>query len=186
MTTYSPDCDLPIIRVIVMRRILASVGIVLCAAVGAPRASAQRPESPESKRIEQPLGHPGRGSIDALVLDANETPLPHVSIRLRDARTGGEAARHDTDASGRYVFAAIEPGSYVVEIVGEDGRALAASNVVHLNRDDISFVVVRLAQSRQVPALLPVRTSTALAIVGAAAAAGVLASRAGNPVSPRQ
>ena len=64
-------------------------------------------------------GQPGEGEI----------PIPSVNIILRDAR-GNVVATTTTDTAGRYLFANIEPGVYIVEETDPADVVTITSNLV--------------------------------------------------------
>jgi hypothetical protein len=87
------------------------------------------------------------------------------------------------DKTGSFAFKAVNPGNYVIEVLGPDRTVLAATPLLNVDAgQDIPPVVI------SVPAFGAVRNSTpssALIITSAAAASGVLATTiAGDPVSP--
>jgi hypothetical protein len=93
-----------------------------------------------------------------------------------------------TDKAGLFVFRAVEPGSYIVELVGADQTVLAASDLLNVDAGDAVSAVVKLP-FRLPPfgGLLGHTVASAAAIAATAAAAGVLAAPVtGEPVSARR
>lgn len=118
-------------------------------------------------------------TIRGNVLRAAGTTLPGATVRLRDARFGRILETLLSDGSGVYAFHPVDPGVYVVEVVGDDQRVLAASQLLSVNVGDTVSTSVRL----------PERDFTgrnAAIVAAAAAAAGVLTTSATAPVSPTQ
>jgi hypothetical protein len=70
--------------------------------------------------------------------------LPNTLMRLRDARLGQPVATQVTDEMGVFAFPRVDPGSYVVELLGTTGRPLATSQVLSLNAGETANVVVKL------------------------------------------
>jgi hypothetical protein len=114
--------------------------------------------------------------------------LANAPLRLRDARSGRVVAATVTDKSGLFTFRSIEPGSYVVELLGPDQAVLAASDILNVNAGDAVSAIVKLPFRAPPFAGVLGHTATSAAIVSAAAAAsGVLATTvSGQPASPRR
>jgi hypothetical protein len=110
-----------------------------------------------------------------------------MAVRLRDARFGRIVAMQTSDESGAFAFGSIDPGVYLVEIVGNDGNVLAASQILSVNAGDIASATVRLPFSA-VPlgGVLGNSVPTAAIVAAEAAAAGVLTTTITEPVSPTQ
>jgi len=127
-------------------------------------------------------------AITGSALDAAEHPLSKFNVRLRDARNGHVVETLATDESGHFSFKSIEPGSYLVELLGGDQTVLAASELLNVNAGDAVTAIVRMPfQARQFSAVLGHTAMSALVVTAAAAASGVLATAiAGEPKSPRQ
>ena len=106
-------------------------------------------------------------------------------MRLRDARFGRIIDTQTSDQSGLFGFGEVDPGVYIVEMVGEDQSVLAASSLVNVTAGDSVSVPVRLP-FRPLGGVLGGSTPTAAIIAAEAAAAGVLTTRTTDPVSPTQ
>ena len=124
-------------------------------------------------------------SIQGNALDATNGNLPNVVVRLRDARFGRIVETELTDKSGLFAFRMLDPGSYIVEVIGNDSSVLAASQILNVEAGEIVSAIVQL------PLLTPMvgaagtsTVATAAAIVTEAAATGVVAVIATDPVSP--
>ena len=70
--------------------------------------------------------------------------MSNVVVRLRDARFGRIVDTQVTDKSGLFEFKAIDPGSYIVEIVANDQSILAASQLLNVNAGEAVSAVVKL------------------------------------------
>jgi hypothetical protein len=126
-------------------------------------------------------------TIQGNALDPANGALPNSTVRLRDARFGRILGSQVTDRAGLFAFHAVDPGSYVVEIMGaNDSTVLAASQLINVNAGEAVSAVVKLPfRTPPFAGLLGNTTSSAVAIALEAAAAGVLATTvAGNPISP--
>jgi len=147
-------------------------GIVLAVSLAAPAAAGQMPQT----------------MIQGNALTSTNGVLADAPVRLRNARTGRIVGSTRTDRSGLFGFRPIEPGTYLVELVSEDQRVLAASDIINVNAGDAASVIVKLPFRLQpYAAVLGHTVASALLVTATAAATGVLASQvAGEPVSPRR
>ena len=124
--------------------------------------------------------------IGGSVLDSANGRLAYTVVRLRDARFGRIVDTELTDASGLFEFRAIDPGSYIVEVMGNDSSVVAVSQILKVNAGDVVSVVVKL------PSRMPsfasilgaVGPQAAALILTQAAASGVAAVVPTAPVSP--
>jgi hypothetical protein len=131
-----------------------------------------------------------RGNLSSTIrgtaLTSTNGSLPGTTVRVRDARFGRIVDTQVTDSTGTFAFTGIEPGSYVVEVMGNDRTVVAASEIISVNARDIATAVVRLPF--RVPPFAGVlgnSTSSAAAVTAEAIASGVLAtSVAGGEASP--
>jgi hypothetical protein len=121
--------------------------------------------------------------IQGNALDSNNGPLPNVNVRLRDARFGGIRAAEVTDNAGLFAFRGLDPGIYVVELVGADHRVLAASQMLTVSAGETVSAVVKLPSRKPLLAGLPGRFAPSAVIVTSAAAASaiVVATTVGAP-----
>jgi len=127
-------------------------------------------------------------NIQGNALDSTNGPMPDTLVRLRDARFGRVVDTQFTDKSGIFVFKAVEPGSYIVEMMGNDQTLLAASQILNVNAGDAISAVVKLPL-RVTPFAGLMGSSgapTAALIASQAAATGIAAAVPTSPVSPNQ
>ena len=116
-------------------------------------------------------------TIQGNALNSENAALPDSMVRLRDARYGRIMGTQMTDKAGLFAFGAIDPGTYVVELMGKDQRVLAASELLNLEAGEAVLAVVKLPF--RVPPFGGVFGHTvqqAVAVMSAAAASGVLAT----------
>jgi len=151
---------------------------------------APRPAPTASKQQATSLVPGTRGTIVTTIqgsaLTSRNGALAHVKIRLRNAGVGRVVDTTITDEVGSFTFHPGDPGTYIVEIMGDDRTVLAASELINVNAGDVITTVVKLPlQSPRGAGVLGNRAS-AVAITAAAAAAGILATTvSGTPVSGR-
>ena len=126
--------------------------------------------------------------IKGNALDATDGQLPNVLVRLRDARFGRIVETQYTDQSGMFAFKSIQPGTYIVEMLGRDESILAASQLLNVNAGEAVLAVVKL------PFTVPpfagtagtMTTQSAALLVLQAAASGITALVPTAPISPNQ
>jgi hypothetical protein len=127
-------------------------------------------------------------TIQGNALDSTNGVLPDTVVRLRDARVGRIVGTQSTDKSGLFAFRGVDPGSYVVEIMGNDQSILAASQLLNVNAGDAVSAIVKLPfRLRPFAGILGHSIPSAIVVSAAAAASGVLASQAtASEASPRK
>jgi hypothetical protein len=190
-----------------MTRILL---VGLCIAIGVPAAAAQtsatpaapavvtrsaiptvsagaRPAVPAHARAPEVLlgtRETAFSTIHGSALDSTSGILPDSPVRLRDARVGRIIGTQRTDKAGVFEFRGVDPGSYVVELLGPTDSVLAASQLINVNAGEAVSAVVKLPfRLPPLGGLLGHTTAQAIAITAAAAATGVLNAAATTDVS---
>jgi len=126
--------------------------------------------------------------IQGNALSSTNAPMPDTLVRLRDARFGRVIETQITDKAGMFAFKVVDPGSYIVEIVGNDQTLLAASQILNVNAGDAISAVVKLP-FRVTPfaGLLNSSIAPSAAMMATqAAATGIAAVVPTAPVSPNQ
>src|SRR5215831_7038741 len=84
-------------------------------------------------------------TIQGNALTSTNGQLAQTMVRLRDARYGRVMDSVVTDKSGLFAFRAVDPGSYIVEIMSADQTSvLAASQILSVNAGDVVSAVVKL------------------------------------------
>jgi hypothetical protein len=132
---------------------------------------------------------PPRNALSAIqgnALNATNGPLPGAIVRLRDARSGRIAANGLTDEAGLFAFRGLNPGSYVVEMMGRDGTVLAASQILNVNAGETALAIVKLPfRVLLLAGLFGHTAQSAAAVTAAAASAAVLGIAATRHTSPQ-
>src|SRR5262245_58344554 len=164
----------------------AGLGIVILAAT--LNVSAQQPHLPPASGsgfvprvggdVSFAVASPNAfGMIQGNALNSTNGQLANATVRLRDARYGRIIGSQVTDQVGLFTFKNLDPGSYVVELIGNDDTILAASQVINVNAGDAVSAIVKLP-FRIPPYANALGSSTpnsAFSIVSMAAATGLLA-----------
>jgi hypothetical protein len=125
-------------------------------------------------------------TIQGNALNATNGVLANTPVRLRDARFGRIVDTGITDRSGFFAFRSLDPGSYVVELLGNDQTILAASQILSVDAGSTVTAIVKLPfKMPPFGGLLGHTSASALAILSVAAASGVLAMQVpGTEASP--
>jgi hypothetical protein len=124
-------------------------------------------------------------TIQGNALTSTNGALPNTMVRLRDARIGRIVDSQISDRSGLFAFKAVDPGSYIVEIIGNDQTILAASQMLNVNAGEAISAVVKLPfRIPPFAGLLGNTTPSAAAVTAAAGTAQVLAVQATTATSP--
>jgi hypothetical protein len=127
-------------------------------------------------------------TIQGNALDSTNGSIPNSLVRLRDARSGRIVDTQISDKMGFFEFRGVDPGTYVVEMIGKDQTILAASQLLSVNAGDAVSAIVKLPfRIPPFAGVLGHSTPSAIIVGVAAAASGVLASRAtAAEASPRK
>ena len=127
-------------------------------------------------------------SIQGNALSSTNGQMNNIVVRLRDARLGRIVDTQLTDKSGLFAFKALDPGTYIVEIMSNDQSILAASQLLNVNAGEAVSAVVKLPF--RIPPFAGIMgstsTPTAVAVATEAAASSVAAVVPTVPVSPNQ
>jgi hypothetical protein len=174
-----------------MHRLVCLIALL---ATGPLHTAAQQPAAGNgAPRVAAPRSGSFTATIQGYALTSANGPLTNATLRLRDARSGRIVDMRVTDASGLFIFQNVEPGSYVVELMGADhSTVLAASDLFHVNANDAVSAVVKLPL--RIPPFAGLlgasAASSAAAVVAEAAATGLLTVTApgvlGGPTCPLQ
>jgi hypothetical protein len=175
-----------------MRARWSVAALAVAIAIGLPSSgrmiTAAEPSATPGAR-PQPLGvRPNPfGTILGNALNSTNGALPNNMVRLRDARAGRIVETATTDKSGLFEFRTIDPGSYVVELVGNDHTILSASQILSVNAGQAISAVVKLPfHLSPMSGLLGHTVPSAAAVSSAAASSGIMAAKvAGEPISPQ-
>ena len=164
-------------------RLVAVVVALATVAGGVPVAAGQQPSAPAVQGARAGLSAAIRGR-----------PSTGRTRRWRARRCGfamrrlGRAVQNAvTDRFGAFEFRGLEPGSYVVELMGSGSDVLAATPIINLNSGDSVAALVKLPfKNPPLAGAFGKSLPAALAITSAAVAAGVLAtSVTGAPATDR-
>jgi hypothetical protein len=118
-------------------------------------------------------------AIQGNALTSTDGALTNATVRLRDARAGQIVETQTTDQSGLFAFPTVDPGSYIVEIMGLDhSSVLAASQILSVGPGEAASAVVKLPFGvSPFASILTGSTPSAAAVTSQAASAGVLGTQ---------
>jgi len=155
-----------------------------------PRTS--RP-SPSPAAAPKPSVLPGTRpesftTIQGNALNSTNGALADGTVRLRDARLGRVVDITTTDKSGLFAFRSVDPGSYIVELIGPDQTILAASQILNVNAGEAVSAIVKLPfRIPPFAGVLGHSVGQAVVVTATAAASGVLATAVTtSDISPRR
>lgn len=153
------------------RKTCATVAIAVGLALGAAGAAA---------RAADPSA-----SIVGTAWKADNAPLAGAKVRLRSVVTGKIDGAAVADDQGQFRFAHTRAGTYIVELVDENGRVLAVGHVFSIAAGDTVATFVRL--NTHVPWYDGFFANAAAAAIATAASEGITAlAPVGRPVSRKQ
>ncbi len=112
-------------------------------------------------------------SIAGVAWNADNSPLPGARVRLRNVVTGKVAMTAVANELGQFTFAAMEPGSYLIELVNERDKILTVGQTFTIEPGETVATFVRLGA--KAPWFNGFFGNAAAAVASAAAAAGVTA-----------
>ena len=152
------------------------------AAAAVPRSTVARAMP---ARIAPPKLLPGTrpnvfSAIQGNALTPTNGALTEATMRLRDARFGQIVGTQLTDRAGVFTFPKVDPGIYIVEIIGLDQvSVLAASEVLTVGPGEAVSAVVKLPfNSQAIAGAMGSSAPSVNALKTQAASAGILATQA--------
>jgi hypothetical protein len=125
------------------------------------------------------------GALTGVARTTAGQPLADHTVRVRDVRTGDVVATSRTGANGAFLVAALEPGSYVVEIVDLAGRIVGVSTIAAVAEGRTATLAVTAAATHLVGGLGAVAITSIIA-ASALGIAGLVVALTGDEASPSQ
>jgi hypothetical protein len=116
------------------------------------------------------------GSVAGSATSSTGQVLANATVQLRDLATGTVSGTTTSSSTGRFSFAAVSPGNYVVEVLNAAAQVVGTSASISVGAgDDVSGVaVIATAPAVTAAAASATNLRTIVAVTSAAAAAGVL------------
>jgi hypothetical protein len=125
------------------------------------------------------------GALTGVARTTAGQPLADHTVRVRDVRTGDVVATSRTGANGAFLVAALEPGSYVVEIVDLAGRIVGVSTIATVAEGRTATLAVTAAATHLVGGLGAVAITSIIA-ASALGITGLVMALTGDEASPSQ
>jgi hypothetical protein len=124
---------------------IVAMGVTVAAQQGGPVP--EIPPAPELK-YESPWRPSTALSTETRVIgsviDTRQVPVAGANVRLRDIHNGAVLQEAKANEVGEYAFSALEPSTYVVEMVLIGGHVVALSNAGSLARYETLQTVIQL------------------------------------------
>ena len=167
-----------------LRRLVALVVIMACAAAGEPGL---RAGAPVAAGVQAAGSQQAVFNISGTVLRQDGKTGADVRLRLRNVDKGTVVGQTVSDKNGAFSFPVTDPGLYVVEAVDGGGSVLSVSSPIQPTATPLTVNMI-LPATRTAAGFF---SSTAFLLLAAAAGAGVVVrviNPGGNvtPVSPEQ
>jgi hypothetical protein len=112
------------------------------------------------------------GSIIGTATSVSGQPLSNYVVRDRNMANGQVADLTKSDASGRFTFATLAPGSYAIEVVDPSGRVVGTSSLIAVKAGSTAVATVT-------GAVAPAAATTAKRGLSTAAIVTIIAVTAG-------
>jgi hypothetical protein len=127
---------------------------------------------------------PDNGVVRGVVWSGDNSPIGNAKVRLRNLETGRVVAASETSDNGQFIFGGVARGSYLVELVSDNGKVLAVGPAFRIEPEQTVSTVVRLPTRRSWYAGM--FSNAAAAVIAAASSVGLTAVGShGPPISPQ-
>jgi hypothetical protein len=146
--------------------------VVACAIAAPPRAEAIPPARTPA-RVGASPGAGGSTSVLGVAWKVDNTPIPNARVQLRNLVSGKVEAHAVADQVGQFSFPRLEGGTYVVELLGENGRVLTVGHAFVIAPGETVATFVRLGT--KVPWFNGFFQNAASAVASTAASQGITA-----------
>jgi hypothetical protein len=149
------------------------LSIALAATLAVPAAYAQTPESRVTLTSHA-------GSVLGSARDGADRPIAAARLRLRNLEAGRILMTTRGDQEGNFRFTGVPSGSYLVELVDENGVVLGVGQTFRITPAETVATLIRLGA--RAPWYAGFFSNAAMAAVSSAAGLGVTA--VGNGIQP--
>jgi hypothetical protein len=122
--------------------------------------------------------------VRGVVWKADNSPFPNPKVRLRNLHSGRVEASAVGTEVGQFNFSQVEGGTYLVELVDDNGKVIAVGQTFRVDSGDTIATFVRLPAPQSWYS--GVFGNTAAAVLAAASSAGLTAiGTQAPPASPQ-
>jgi hypothetical protein len=187
MFSFNADRPIRIVRN-AMDRKLCLIVVATLAVIATASSPIGAQQGPSANTLLSGTKAALNATIEGTALSSTDNAMANTTIRLRDARLGRVVDTVSTDKLGAFEFRAVDPGSYVVEMMGPaNDSVVAATPIINVSAGQKISAVLKLPfRLPPLGGILGHSLPSALAITSAAVAAGVLAkSVVGAPATDR-
>jgi hypothetical protein len=162
---------------------LASVGVLLSGAIALAQGPIVRPIAPLGPATPATAGLTRAGAatqsmIHGTAVDADTSPLPNATVRLRNLQTNQVEQVSTANQVGEFTFVAQPEIPYVVEIADQAGNIVAVGDVVTAQAGEVAGALVAIPT--RLPAVAGVFGETAGSVASAATSTGITAIEASS------
>ena|SRR5829696_5455091 len=152
---------------------LGALVVVLVAGFAVPELAYALPSGRPPARVGAKAAATGGTSVLGVAWKVDNTPIASARLRLRNLVTGKVEATTVGDAIGQFTFDGIEGGTYVVELLGENGKIATVGHAFVIAPGETVATFVRLGT--KVPWFSGFFNNAASAITSSAASQGITA-----------
>ncbi len=153
------------------RRLVAVTFVVACAAV--PYTAEGLPPGSAPARIGASAAANGQTSVLGAAWQVDNSPIPGARVQLRNLVSGKVEATTVANTAGQFTFSRIEGGTYVVELLGENGKVSSVGHAFVIAPGETVATFVRLGT--KVPWFTGFFGNAASAVATTAASQGITA-----------
>jgi hypothetical protein len=152
---------------------LGALVVVLVCGMSAPPAASGLPPARIPSRVGATPASNGSTSVLGVAWKVDNTPIPSARLRLRNLVSGKVEATAVSDLTGQFTFAGIEGGTYVVELLGENGKVVTVGHAFVIAPGETVATFIRLGT--KVPWFSGFFSNAASAVASTAASQGITA-----------
>ena len=123
------------------------------------------------------------GVVRGVVWNGDNSPIANAKVRLRNIETGRVVSATETSADGQFLLADIAKGSYLAELVSDNGKVLAVGSAFRVGPGETVSTIIRLPTRRWYSGMF---SNAAAAVIAAASSVGLTAvGTHAPPISPQ-
>jgi hypothetical protein len=152
---------------------LAAAALVTVCAIAAPPHADGVPPGRSPSRVGAAAGSSGMTSVLGAAWKVDNSPIPGARVQLRNLVSAKVEARAVADLSGQFTFSRIEGGTYVVELLGDNGKTVTVGHAFVIAPGETVATFVRLGT--KVPWFNGFFGNAASAVASTAASQGITA-----------
>jgi hypothetical protein len=152
---------------------LAGVALVMICAVGVPPRVSGLPPGPSPARVGASPAATGQTSVMGAAWRVDNSPIAGARVQLRNLVSAKVEATAVANEAGQFTFSRIEGGTYVVELVGENGKIVSVGHAFVIAPGETVATFVRLGT--KVPWFSGFFANAASAVASTAASQGITA-----------